>query len=317
MPLATAAQYRPFASGRYTIAPGLHALTTDFGNGPADQYIFQLDEAYPDFIANKAACRREGMQKYYVQARERPDTLRAITRFIAQRLAEDYPEHCALQKTGDVYELTNRLRGLRIRWDNDGQLLNNKVYASLWDALADQVPEDLALWQTVGEEDYLSTIHLCAPNHWAPADKVGKPFSLVHQPVAEMETLRRRYLPMLRSLLKPNTWVRFAWGLGTDTRLNHHPQAPSGLAPEAWSGRSFEPADPQLFVRIERQTLTGFPEVGAVLFTIRTYFEDVQQLSFTERQALAQAVETMSEATLRYKGLFEQREQILAWLTVV
>ena len=286
----------------------------NFGKSPADRRIFQLDREYPRFIENKEDCRREGIEKYYVRAREHPETIRTITRFMAERLTEEYPEYFVLRKSGAVCELTNRLRSLTLRWTIEGVLLDTSSYTSLFDALADQVPEDLAVWQAGDGEDYLSTIHLCAPNHWAPAEKVGKPFSLVHEPVAGMEALRRRYQPMLRSLLRPDTWVRFAWGLSTDTRLNHHPEAPDGVAYPDWAGRVFDPAHPQLFVRVERQTLTGFPEVKAVLFTIRTYFEEVRYLSPPEQQALLRAIQSMSEASLRYKGLYRDQKQVLDWL---
>nr|WP_262918988.1 DUF3445 domain-containing protein [Tunicatimonas sp. TK19036] len=289
-------------------------MNTDFGNGASDQHIFQLDHQYAHFIENKAVCRREGIGKYYVRSQEFPDTLQAVTCYIAEKLAEEYPSQFELERSGDKYKLTNCLRNCALRWTEEGRLLDHSIYTSVSDGLADQVPEDLAIWQVHGEKDYLSTIHLCSPNHWAPADKVGRPFSFVHAPVAGMDALRRRYQPMLRSLLQPKTWVRFAWGLGTDTRLNHHPKPPPGITSQEWMGRSFDPNHPQLYVRVERQTLTGFPEVQAVLFTIRTYFEEVHQLPRPEIQALSGAVTSMSEDALRYKGLHEDKAQLLGWL---
>ncbi|MEM9671780.1 MAG: DUF3445 domain-containing protein [Bacteroidota bacterium] len=307
--------YRPFLSGKYSVAPGLHALETDFGNGSADQHIFQLDEQYSHFRDNKDSCRREGIEKYYVRARVSATTQIEISRFIAQRLATEYPDYFIFSESENRCQLTNRLTGIQLQWNKEDNRLENLGYLSVLDALADQVPEDLAIWQKTDRGDYISTIHLCAPNHWSPAEKVGKPFSLVHQPVAEMEKLRQRYQLMLDSLLRPKTWVRFAWGLSTDQRLNHHPEPPSGMLEAEWKGRSFNRKNPKLFVRIERQTLTGFPETQAVLFTIRTYFTDTRKLQKNELLALIEAVQSMSEASLRYKGLLASRDQIIDWLT--
>ncbi len=309
------ARYTPFLSGKYSVSPGLKSVSTDFGNGSADQRIFQIDRDYFRFMQNKQACRRENIDKYYQREGESAGTLQVINQFIANQLAIEYPNYFAYQHSYGVSQLNNYLREKTICWNTDQKLLEASEYLSVFDALADQIPEDLAVWQLSDQGDYLSTVHLCAPSHWAPTEKVGKPFSMVHEPVAGMDKLRKNYQPMLSSLLQPKTWVRFAWGLSTDDRLNHHPEPPLDQNKKNWRGRSFDPIDPTLFVRVERQTLTGFPEVNAVLFTIRTYFMDVKGLITSERQALADVLDSMSEATLRYKGLLIDKAKIIKWLS--
>jgi hypothetical protein len=101
-------------------------------------------------------------------------------------------------------------------------------YVSLFDALCCQVQEDIAVCQLNRNEDWLAAIHLCAPNHWAPQDKIGKPFNKVHAPVADMEKINASYRKMFDSLVHKGPFTRFAWGIATDTRLNHHPVAPPG-----------------------------------------------------------------------------------------
>lgn len=309
--------YYPFANGQYTTAPGLHKLGTDFGNGKADQVIFQLDEEYPLYWQNKVNCRKENIHKYYQRMHEQTATLDTINQFILQQLLVSYPQHFHLEQTKDVSYFTNHLVGKTFSFNTHQQLTDQKDYTSLLDALVSQVPEDVAVWQMEEEQDYLSTIHLCAPNHWSPEDKIGKPFSAVHEPVADMEVLRARYQPMLKRLIQGGSYVRFAWGLGTDTRLNHHPEPPPDIDKMQWQGRQFDPDHPELYVRVERQTLTGFPEVQAVLFTIRTYFINVVQLSQEQRAALQQALCSMSEDALRYKGLYEQHDQIIRWIEML
>ncbi|WKN44459.1 heme-dependent oxidative N-demethylase family protein [Tunicatimonas pelagia] len=315
MSLAPPAKYRPFLSGKHAVSPGLKPLKTDFGNGWVDRCIFQIDQNYSQFGQNKQACRRENIAKYYQQSGESAQTLRVIHQFIAQQLAAEYPNSFIYQYAQNVNQLQNHLRNTTLRWSAEEKLLSDNKYHSVLDALADQVPEDLAVWQLSDQCDYVSTIHLCAPNHWAPAEKVGKPFSAIHEPVAGMDKLRKSYRPMLSSLLQPKTWVRFAWGLSTDNRLNHHPEPPPDWNETDWRGRSFDPANPILFVRIERQTLTGFPRVNAVLFTIRTYFTDVKDFAASEKQALIEALNSMSEVTLRYKGLLNDKDKIIHYLS--
>ncbi|MDF9795703.1 hypothetical protein OKW21_000966 [Catalinimonas alkaloidigena] len=308
------ARYYPFSSGIYSTSAGLNKLPTDFGNREADQNIFQIDTAWHNYHSNKEECRKEGIQKYYKTHTLRDDTRMSLSRYVIQQLLTAYPNIFQEKNIKGLRYLHCLLSGETITYDQSYQLTENSKYLSLLDALASFVQEDIAVWQWDGERDWMSLIHLCAPNHWAPADKIGKPFSEVHQPVAGMEKMRQRYQPMLSSLIKGGKYVRFAWGLSTDKRLNHHPDPQAGWDEDAWQGRRFDPENPSLFVRIERQTLSGLPEVNAVFFTIRTYFEEVNALEATHRKALLEALSSMSSASLKYKGLNDDIENIKAYL---
>ncbi|MBM3278545.1 MAG: DUF3445 domain-containing protein [Candidatus Handelsmanbacteria bacterium] len=188
-------------------------------------------------------------------------------------------------------------------------------YADIFDALACQVCEDLAVvCRRPDGGDWLATVHLCSPNHWAAEEKVGRPFAQVHAPVAGMGPLNQRSSDLVRAMIERGPYVRFAWGLGTDTRLNHHPEPPRGISPENWQGRYFDPEHPRLFLRLERQVLRGFTQEEAALFTIRTYFRDCDRLSPGERTQLRLALLSMTPETLIYKGLTAHRDAILEWL---
>lgn len=308
------ARYFPFTSGKYTTEPGLHKLNTDFGNGNADQRIFQLDAMWPHFAENKRHCRSENIDKYYKVHQLKESTAQQLTRFIIDQLMRHYPSLFSLVKSNKHTTFINRLNQESISFDYHYHLVGESKFVSTLDALASQVQEDMAVWQLDGNADWMALIHLCAPNHWSAAEKIGKPFSAVHQPVAGMEKMRQRYQPMLRTLIRGGNFVRFAWGLSTDKRLNHHPEPAEGVNSEEWQGRSFEPENPNLYVRIERQTLSGFPEADAVLFTIRTYFEDVKILTPTHRKALLHALDTMSAQAIAYKGLTYDLESIQDYL---
>lgn len=111
--------------------------------------------------------------------------------------------------------------------------------------------------------------------------------------------------------------MRFAWGLAADDRLNHHPQPPPDVDAQAWRGRDYAAliaAGAPLFVRVERQTLTGLPEIEAFVFTIRTYHYDVRELREDARKGLYDAIATMDETSARYKGLWEEREAVFRYL---
>lgn len=150
MLLATLAKYLPFLSSKYSVSPGLKSLETDFGNRLVDQRIFQIDRDYSRFMQNKQACRKEDITKYYRQSNELVQTLHRINQSIAQRLAVEYPNYFTDQHAHGVSQLKNHLRDTLIRWSVEEGLLLETNYQSVFDALVDQVPEDLAIWQLSG-----------------------------------------------------------------------------------------------------------------------------------------------------------------------
>jgi hypothetical protein len=270
-----------------------------------DQFVFQIDEQYDHYIDNKLSCRKEDIHKYYVEAEGYPGTMAAINRQIVQLLTTEYPGdfESAAENT-----LHNKLTGQRLQWKDDWITMEHPQYISLFDALCSQVQEDVAICQLEGERDWLAAIHLSSPNHWAPAQKVGRPFSSVHAVVPGMEKLNQQYFKMLVTAVQKGPFFRFAWGIATDTRLNHHPLPPPGVDPVYWQGRKVEADESNIYLRVERQTITGIPACNAFLFTIRTYFYDIDDLTADEKGALYSAVAGMSEQSLEYKGLTDKVE---------
>jgi hypothetical protein len=293
-------KYLPFLTGVYTTAPGLIPLSKH--EYDADKLIFQTDGFYGGYLDNKAFCRRENINKYYSEHNASIETTRVVNNYIVQQLQKEHPGYFDYDETGDHCILINLQSRELIQWDKATMQLSKKNYVSLFDALCSQVQEDLAVCQLQDTRDWLATIHLCAPNHWAAEDKIGKPFDAVHAPVPGMEKTMPHYFKMLQSVIHKGPFTRYAWGISTDNRLNHHPVAPPGINQQAWQGRKINEAS-QLFIRTERQNLVGFPQVNAFLFTIRTYFYEFGLLEDHEKTALWSAVRSMSPEALAYKGL--------------
>jgi hypothetical protein len=290
-------KYLPFLDGSYSTAPGLTAMGKA---AESEKFVFHIDEQYSDFIENKRACRREQLNKYYLEEKLYPRTIASVNRFLVHQLISGHPAQFSPQ---GPHALHNRKTGETLEWGGNWLDIQGSGYRSLFDALCSQVQEDIAVCQLEGSDDWLAAIHLSAPNHWSPADKIGKPFGEVHGPVPGMEKLNQQYSRMLFTAVHKGPFFRFAWGISTDTRLNHHPHAPPGVDPVYWQGRRVEDDDGLLYLRVERQAIVGLPECDAFIFTIRTYFYDVNQLDAGEKKALLSAVESMSPQSLAYKGL--------------
>jgi Haem-dependent oxidative N-demethylase, alpha subunit-like len=294
-------RYLPFLDGKYVVTPGLNAMAKA---DVRDQFVFQLDDQYADFMGNKMSCRNEDVHKYYAEEHFSERTKVAVNQFFVNHLVKEYPGVFAFTFEEGHFSLFNRRKDERLTWQEDWIRCAQTPWLSLFEALCHQVQEDIAVCQIDGDRDWLAAIHLSAPNHWDPANKIGKPFGAVHGPVPGMEKLNQSYFKMLLTAVQKGPFFRFAWGIATDTRLNHHPLAPADVDPAVWQGRQVAVVGSEdIWLRVERQTISGLPECSAFFFTIRTYFYPINSLSPEEKKALMMAVEGMSAESLAYKGL--------------
>jgi hypothetical protein len=185
------------------------------------------------------------------------------------------------------------------------------------DALACQFPEDIAVVcrDAASGEDWLAKLHLCAPSHWAAADKIGTSWTVTHAPVPGMERSRSAASSLVRVMIEREPTVRFTWGIEFDDRLNHHPQPPPDTEAAVWNRRRRDPACREpFFLRVERQVIWGLPAVNAAIFTIRIYHTPASALlSDSERRsALHSALLSMSTESVVYKGLTGCLDEVLA-----
>lgn len=293
-------RYLPFLKGIYSTAPGLSAL--DKAELEKDRLVFQIDDQYQEYLSNKREARNEDIHKYYCKERLLENTIVSVNKYMVSQLLKEYPHYFILESVKEEYTFINKLTEKCISWNEDWITAGSMPYLSLFDALCSQVQEDVAICQLDGDKDWVSALHLCAPNHWAASDKVGHTFQSIHEIVPGMEPMMPRYFNMLQSIVQKGPFTRFACGISSDIRLNHHPEAPKGINQNEWEGRAFEDSA-NLYVRVERQNLIGFPETNAFLFTIRTFFYKLTSLNDDEGSALLAALESMSPESAAYKGL--------------
>lgn len=313
--------YFPLDRQRFEFKAGLHILGTDFGNGDADTKVFQIDASFDHYRLCKLRARAERLSKYYQLHQYTPAVAQQIARFIAYRLTQEHASDFSVeQRTHGGTVLNCALTGEALVFGADMQLIEAKSqvdppYVSSLDALACQTQEDLAVLR-VADRQWLSAVHLCFPNHWAAEEKIGRNFAEIHSPVPGMEKISARAHALVDAMIYKGPYVRFAWGLSTDTHLNHHPQSRPDVPQHAWQGRAFSRTRPELWLRIERQTSWGFPQIAAALFTIRTYFTDCRQIrrDSSKLARLTSAIESMTPDTLRYKGIADAKPEILRWL---
>ncbi len=305
------AKYFPLADGQYRVQPGLFSLTQEFGNGKQDNRIFQIDQNYQQYRQNKISARNEQLNKYYCWANFSDPIRQNITHYLINTLCQEYPEFFSLEKKTQSRLFKNQLTQETFLINHDYDLLNphSSVYSNLLDAIMMQVQEDIAI---ISEDNYISCLHLMSPNFWAASDKIGKSFNELHKDVAGIDKITKNSNAILQAMIYKGPYVRFAWGLTTDNQLNHHPA--HAINNSTNNGRHFNPRKPTLYLRVERQTITGLPKVRSALFTIRSYLYDVKLLNSVEIQCLTSAINSMSNKQLQYKGLNRSKSAIIKWL---
>jgi hypothetical protein len=154
--------------------------------------------------------------------------------------------------------------------------------------IAMQIQEDLLIHQISGDDDWLAACHVCLPSHWRPEEKIGKTFQNIHAPVPGMISNK----PLVRSMLK-GPFYRFVWGISFRRRLNCHPDQPR----DSFAG--------SVWVKVERQVIYGFPELGAVLFVVRPHLVE------PDMPFLKKAVLGMTPEQRAYKHI---PEPFVSWL---
>jgi hypothetical protein len=326
--LPPVADYFPPASGKYDVRPALLPFGSDFGNRDADQQVFQLDEQFPRYRATKLAARRERLSKYYRTHMLSTEVSGSVLRFIIERLSLEHPESFSLQgHSGRMLALHCQLTDETLIFDDRMRLVDvqrsarsdlpSPDYHDALDALACQVQEDIVVVsKSPFGRDWLAAIHLCMANQWSAEDKIGQPFRETHAPVPGMRNEQQDADKLVNAIINKGPFVRFAWGLTSDENLNHHPRPASSMADAGGAANDFDPAQPQLYLRIERQTLWPFTTQQAALFTIRTYLTDCNGIrQDAERNSqLISALRSMSSEQLRYKGIEQAQRNILQWL---
>lgn len=176
--------------------------------------------------------------------------------------------------------------------------------------------EDFAVLEAAGGT--LPWLCVCLPSHWAPEEKVGLPFAAVHAPVADSQALLAASAQLVHLVTGGERFERYVWTVSPSGR---HDQHPVRHAREPWP----QTADPQAFARLcflraERQTffpVAGVP--GQAVFTIRVMLQPLPEAVRTAEDArrLHDALASMSEAVLAYKGLAPARDRLLAWLAAL
>ncbi|WP_434621539.1 heme-dependent oxidative N-demethylase family protein [Tabrizicola sp. M-4] len=142
------------------------------------------------------------------------------------------------------------------------------------------VQEDLCLMERRGEESVMTGAILCFPASWTLAQKIGKPMTGIHRPVAHYDAELARRVQRLFDMVRPGQPMERYNALVYDDPTLHQPRVEGDRRPYAVE---------RLYMRSERQVIARLPRSGAVVFSIHTYIVPLERLSPEAREAMAGA----------------------------
>jgi dimethylamine monooxygenase subunit A len=178
--------------------------------------------------------------------------------------------------------------------------------------------EDFAVLD--GGDATVPWLAVCLPSHWAPEDKVGRPFAAVHAPVADGELLRAASASLATLVTGDERWERFVWTVTADPRLHQHPTRSDVAWPEATGDdrADVEALAAAASLRSERQTFIPIAGSRRAVFTILVDSAPLADAVATADDArrLHDAIASMSAAVLAYRRLDRARDRLLSWLAL-
>ncbi|OQE25407.1 hypothetical protein PENSTE_c006G03986 [Penicillium steckii] len=296
--------YRPFRYGpKYFITLGLRSMKWD-------EWI-ELDNHYLKYHADKRKRIEERREKCFGTAPEAMDGAIELLEELCAYLPERYPSMFEKTATGIINKVTNETFNITQR-----PLPEDPMATA-----ARLVQDDLALmFERPDGEYYLLAGAILLAGFWRLSDKFGMRLSEIHTSgdvPQYREKLEKGMMNFFRRLKPEEPVLRNNYFIQVDDSLPwSHSIGPEDAETVSWNTAEKNKAIENHFFRSERQSLRRLPKSGAVVFTIRTYFEPITEIVKEPYVPgrLASAVRSWGDDVSTYKGKQKYEEVLLEYL---
>lgn len=320
----------PLTKGIYDTSPKMARLYLPNGAISDGMPEFVRDSAFEHYIERKLHNLSQNQERYRTFVDDKNEFSHIARRLIAL-FAQKCPKACSIRDETAYFLLSSIAINL-----TTGALFYQsqelpeqteeiiKFLASvdmpirLFDTLALHVQEDFAITARnpaiAPPNDYLEFAHICFPSHWDPRKKIGKHFGAIHQPVANNAQLLKAHLTLINSMIERGPFTRFVWGIAFSSDLDRHPEyiKECNEPPCSSQNEMIERA----YLRVERQVTYPCPDLNRSFFTIRVFLKPLREVARNQehRQLLRDALISMNDEALSYKGLTAYRDDLVSWL---
>lgn len=296
--------YRPFRYGpKYFITMGLRSMKWD-------EWI-ELDNHYPRYHADKNRRIKERGSKCCATAPEAMDGAIELLEEFCSYLPERYPSMFRKTPTGIDNLVTGESFNITQRpLPEDPMAISARL-----------VQDDLALMIEKPDGDYyLLAGAILLPGFWRLQDKYGMRLSEIHTSgdvPQYKEKLEKGMMNFFRRLRPEDPVLRNNYFIQVDDNLAWSESiGPEDSSDVSWNTAQKNKAIEHHYFRSERQSLRRLPRSGAVVFTIRTYFEPIAEIVKEPYVPgrLASAIRSWGDDVSRYKGKEKYEEVLLEYL---
>jgi hypothetical protein len=207
------------------------------------------------------------------------------------------------------------------RYRREGDGIVNLVTGEAWDLIspalhplevaARLVQEDFCLLAKTGDEYRLRDAAVCFPTNWLLSEKFGSNMTAIHAPVPDYAAKLGGGVRRLFDHLRPG---RLVWR--SNWQILEQPELFQPVRLRAGELVTAENAGSLLWLRAERQTLQRLPATGAIVFTIRTFVDRLEDAARDPAvaQPLAATLRSMPVETVDYRNMAAILGPLLGWL---
>jgi hypothetical protein len=303
----------PFHEDRYMYAVNMEPHVPGLP-GTAYEHLVDVDEHYVADVRDRALVLREDplrSQALPHMMSAQWDTLELIMRHKAQ----DYPELFSLTVDADRWHWVNRPLGIDQHFVfGDATTL---PYEPL-EYISRQTQGDLCIVDQRDDNLWMDAGVVASQADWSLDFDVGMNFMEWHGPVplAHQAGVFDRALKFLLNLQLGKPVRRLNWTMTINPRLDTSPENFPKWGPDRLSVTPDNVGE-KVYLRVELQSLWRLPRSNAILFIIRCYLINMDDLVQVPKWArrFPRVLRTLPPEIVEYKGLTQYRQKTIDWLS--
>ena len=303
----------PFPEDTYMYSVNMEPHTKG-PKGAVTEHTFDIDEHYVSECLDKAKTLELDRGRYAVL----PHMMDAQWDFLEltmESLSADYPDLFTLKKDGKNWTWENKPLNIKKSFVfGDASTLDMDPF----EYMSRQVQGDFVLLDQRNETLYADGGFITSQADWSLNFDVGMAWHEWHGPVPQVTKLgvMDRALKYLMSIQLGAPVRRLNWTMTINPRLDTSPENYP-----LWGGDrntvTPENVGKKVHLRVELQTLFRLPRSNGLLFSIRCYLVNMEDLTTFPRWAkrFHRVLKDLHPDLAEYKGLVKFRETTVKWLS--
>ena len=302
----------PFAEDSYMYSVNMEPHVLGAKNTVYESLI-DVDEHYVSEMEDRALVLKEDPLRYQAlphMMAAQWDTLELLM----EQQAAGYPDHFTLIRNGDQWRWINRPLGI-----DDSFTFGDPTTLPMepLEYITRQAQGDFCIVDQRDNNLWMDAGMVTTQADWSLDFDIGMNFMEWHGPVplAHQIGVFDRALKFLLNLQQGKPTRRFNWTMTINPRLDTSPENYHKWGTDRMTVTP-ENVGEKVHLRVELQTLWRLPRSNAILFVIRCYLINMEELVTVPKWArrFHRVLKTLPPELVDYKGLTRYRDMTIDWL---